>query len=604
MKEKLFLVVALNIIGLTFAHITPAHDGGSWGILNRDLSMESGSVITDAVLTIVNIRPDNSCLNPAMYIHLLGNATPGFTQIEDKEKSTQNLFENEQTPALSAQWKLNESEGYIAPDSSGNNNPAALMNNPAWIAGEGISFQANQYLSIADSVDLDAAAPMALSLWFKMQSPVRFAKLLIKPYQSRSTPWELYALDLGSDGMTPRFLLSDGIPGGQYVVAYNHEFKVIPDRWYHIAGTYDGSQMHLYVDGRLVSRAATNLQIGSNSMPLCIGGRLGADTFDGIIRDVRIYNRSVSSQPIQFVQSTNLFENYGTFLKKIESADLGTASNFSFSLQQIENPNSWVRTIYGTSFAMPFPGRATPLSFSSSLLELLDYAGTGFRFGIGFDSDGFLFDKITLTITTESYLRSEEPKRKIFTYQNRYAPMIISPTSLTMEPGKNVSFTVTTFEPDNNPHTVSAKNLPPGAAFSNNLFSWTPAPEQIGLWTVIIEATDGIMTTQKYVQIQVADLAPIFTPVENPVLYEFQRLNLPIRAVDLAGNPVPITAFGLPDNASFDGSTLLWRPLSGEAGIYQVTFSASNEIRQEEMTITITVLPYQSSMTNKPILVL
>lgn len=604
MKQMVFLIFSLSIIGRSFAHITPPDDGCIWGIPNANLSIEPGSVITDTVLTIENIRPENACLNPALYIHLLHNPTPGLIQIKDNEKTDHLLFENGQTPALTAQWKLNEGTGYIVADSSGNNHFGALMNNPAWIVGEGISFQANQYLVIPDSSDLDPAAPMAVSLWFKIQYSVPYAKLLIKPYQSRSSPWELYALDLGGDGLTPRFLLSDGVPGGQDAAAFTNEFKVTPNQWYQIAGTYDGSEMCLYIDGQLVSRTETNLSIGSNSLPLCIGGRLGMDTFNGIIRDVRIYNGPLNAQPVHFVQSTNLFETYGNCLKKIGSANLGTASNISFSLRQVEDFNSWVHAVYGDSFSMMLPGRTSPLSFSSSLLELMDYAGTGTSFGIGLDSDGFLFDKITLTITTESYLQAEAPKSRTFTYQNQNAPSILAPSNLIAEPENTLSFTVSTFEPDHNPVTVSAKNLPPRALFSNKLFSWTPTSEQIGSWTVTIEATDGVMTTQKPIQILVVNPTPVFTAVENQVLYEFQALNLPIRAVDLSGNPVPITASGLPNGASFNDNTLLWRPVSGQAGTYEVTFSASNEIKREEMTVTIMVLPYRSSNPSKPILIL
>jgi len=604
MKQTVFLIFSMSIIGPSFAHITPPDDGCIWGISNANLSIEPGSVITDAVLTIENIRPENACLNPALHIHLLHNPTPGLIQIEDDEKAALLLFENGQTPALSAQWKLNEGTGHIISDSSGNNHFGELMNNPAWITGEGISFQANQYLQIPDSIDLNATAPMAVSLWFKMQYPVPFAKLLIKPYQSRSAPWELYALDLGGDGLTPRFLLSDGIPGGQDAAVFMNEFKVTPNRWYHIAGTYDGREMCLYIDGQLVSRIETNLSIGGNSLPLCIGGRLGMDTFNGIIRDVRIYNGPMSAQPVHFVQSTNLFETYGTCLKKIESANIGTVSNVSLSLQQIEDFNSWVHAVYGDSFSMVLPDRASPLPFSSSMLELMDYAGTGTSFGIGLDNDGFLFDKITLTITTESYLQEEPPKSTTFTYQNRYAPIIIAPDNLITEQEQTISFSILTAEPDHNPYTFSVKNLPPGASFSNKLFSWTPTSEQIGLWTVTIEATDGVMTKQKTVEILVVNPAPVFTAVENQVLYELQALNLPIRAVDLSGNPVPISVSGLPNGASFDGSTLFWRPLSGQAGTYEVTFSASNEIKREEMTVTLTVLPYPSSGQSKPILIL
>ena len=251
---------------------------------------------------------------------------------------------------------------------------------------------------------------------------------------------------------------------------------------------------------------------------------------------------------------------------------------------------------------LTLPGQAAPLACSSSMLELLDYAGTGTSFGFGFDNNGFLFDKITLRITTESYEKPGDPIVQTFSYANMYAPLLFMQSNVSAEVGQTISFPVTVLERDGNSCTLSAVNLPAGAVFSSKLFIWTPTPEQVGSWTVDFEATDGVMTTRKSVQIQVINPAPIFTPVENPVLFELQNLNLQIRAVDLEGNPVPVTASGLPDYAVFNGKTLKWRPRYGDAGTYKVTFSASNEVRREEMTVTIIVLPYWSP--SKPILIL
>ncbi len=602
MKVKVLFVLALNIIGLSSAYMTEPYDGCTWGLANTSLSLEPGSVITDAILTIENIRPTGSCLNPTLHIQLLNNPAQGF-HIYNQPQSIQALFPSGPTPALVAHWKLNELSATIASDSSGNQNQGILIYNPLWIEGQGLSFETNQFMGIPSSPSLSISTPMAISLWFKMRTAAPYAKLLIKPYVTRSDPWELFALDLGSDGCTPRFLISDGIPGGQYAAAFNQDYKIIPDRWYHIAAAYDGSQMRLFMDGQQIAQSPAALQIGSNTMPLCIGGRLGADTFDGIIHTVQLYSGPSNDPPVQFVQSRNLFENSGTPLRKIGLADLGTASSIRVSLQQIENTDSWARAVYGDSFTMPLPGQTSALPLSSSLLGLLDYAGTGSSFGFGMDSDGFVFDRITLEITMQSYLAPEEKQTRVFSCQNRYAPYIFSLSELSGQPHQLITFPVYVIDPDQNPYTLTAKNLPPGAVFSNRFFSWTPTEQQQGLWTVLLEASDGVMTAQRQVEILVTEPTPIFAPLGNSALFELQNLTFAVEAADLAGNPVSITASGLPENATFDGSTFTWRPLVGQAGIYEITFTASNEIRQEEMKITITVYPYRPS-SPKPILIL
>jgi hypothetical protein len=605
MRVRISFILGFIIIGPCLAYITPPYDGCVWGISSSDLLIESGQVISDAVLTIQNIRPDVSCLNPSLSIYLLNSPLNKLIQTSDPSKSLHPLFENGQSPTLSAHWKLNETSGSVASDASGKGNHAILINNPLWTDGQGLSFNGTQYLQIPPGEGLNPSAPMAVSLWCKLRSPVRYAKLLIKPFQTRSDPWELYALDLGWDGLTPRFLLSNGIPNGQYEAASGGDNKIIPNQWTHLVGTYDGRQMRLYLNGRLVSQTDTTLQIGANSMPLCIGGRLGLDTFDGIIRDVRIYAGPVSSHPLHLADSSQLFEHSGTPLRKINLTDLRDGGqNLSFSLQEVNIPDSWTHSIYGTSFSMPIPGRTAPLSFSSAMLELLDYVGRANGFGIGLNTDGFLFDKITLTVTTESCRLAQTPLLQTLTYQNKYAPVILPIPQKTTEPGLPLSFPVLVSELDQNPWTLSALNLPPGAVFRNKTFSWTPAANQVGLWTLTFQATDGVMTGQRKVQIQVNPSTPIFAAVANPVLYELQTLTLPITALNLAGQPVPVTVSDLPANALFDGTTLQWRPAYGQAGTYSITLSASNEIRQEQITVTITVLPYRPLGATKTILIL
>ena len=69
---------------------------------------------------------------------------------------------------------------------------------------------------------------------------------------------------------------------------------VVDGTWHHIAGTYDGSALNMYVDGVLdYSKVATgNINIATNA-PVLIGDNAwwGPDCqWDGNIDDVRIYN--------------------------------------------------------------------------------------------------------------------------------------------------------------------------------------------------------------------------------------------------------------------------------------------------------------------------
>jgi flagellar hook assembly protein FlgD len=70
-----------------------------------------------------------------------------------------------------------------------------------------------------------------------------------------------------------------------------------PGTWYHVAGTYDGSVMKIYVNGIEDGSAAQSGSLHID-MPLMIGrgGRVGY--FDGLMDEVRVYGRALSAEEV------------------------------------------------------------------------------------------------------------------------------------------------------------------------------------------------------------------------------------------------------------------------------------------------------------------
>src|SRR4029077_17273374 len=77
--------------------------------------------------------------------------------------------------------------------------------------------------------------------------------------------------------------------------------------WAHLAATYDGATMRLYVNGVQVARRAQTGPIATSTNPLQIGGdSLYGQYFAGRIDEVRIYNRALSVAEIQNDMSSAL----------------------------------------------------------------------------------------------------------------------------------------------------------------------------------------------------------------------------------------------------------------------------------------------------------
>ena len=70
--------------------------------------------------------------------------------------------------------------------------------------------------------------------------------------------------------------------------------------WTHVALTYDGATLRLYVNGVQVASQAQAGSIQTPSTPLRIGGNVPyGEYFQGLIDEVRVYNRALSAAEIQ-----------------------------------------------------------------------------------------------------------------------------------------------------------------------------------------------------------------------------------------------------------------------------------------------------------------
>ena len=78
-----------------------------------------------------------------------------------------------------------------------------------------------------------------------------------------------------------------------------------PRRWSHLAVTYDGTMLKLFVNGDQVSSRATSGPILKTPDPLWIGGnRPYGEYFEGLIDEVQIYDRALSPSAVRTEMST------------------------------------------------------------------------------------------------------------------------------------------------------------------------------------------------------------------------------------------------------------------------------------------------------------
>lgn len=201
---------------------------------------------------------------------------------------------------LIAQWKMDEGSGSTLLDVSSYQNNATTTGSPIWVTGRiGQALQldgSTQYARASDNGSLNPAAAITLAAWIKPEQ--KATQNVIKKAANDAT--DGYELSLGSDGSI-FFRINQKTSANTYRVTSSVSYPTDGTTWMHIAATYDGTVMKLYINGienASLSPANPPL-IATNTLMLAIGAQPdGLSKFKGAIDDARIYNTALTASDI------------------------------------------------------------------------------------------------------------------------------------------------------------------------------------------------------------------------------------------------------------------------------------------------------------------
>lgn len=213
-----------------------------------------------------------------------------------------NLFRDNLTAGLIGWWKLDESSGTTAADSSGNGKTGTLSNvtwNPSSgkIAGSASFNASTSRIELPDSTVKNAGTALTFACWFKTSASGVIVGVNNTHYPTTPTNW-CPMLYVGTNGKLLGKIW-DGL--GTYIMSPN---TVNNGAWHHAALVASGPNQSLYLDGALVgSLTGNNFAIGSNTInQLGVGytpgwwaGNGTWMLYGGQLDDVRLYNRTLSA---------------------------------------------------------------------------------------------------------------------------------------------------------------------------------------------------------------------------------------------------------------------------------------------------------------------
>jgi len=205
-------------------------------------------------------------------------------------------------PGPVAAYSFNEGSGTVAADTSGNGN-AGTLGGPSWAGagrfGTALSFDGvNDWVTVNDAVSLDLTNAMTVEGWvFPLALKGSWKAVMVKE-GAGTLAYGLYAnasANRPSGRIVVNGVSSDARGSGSLVL----------NAWSHVAATYNGSTLRLYVNGTEVGNRTVSGSMSPTTSPLRIGGNsLAQEWFNGLIDEVRVYNRALTQPQIQSDMTT------------------------------------------------------------------------------------------------------------------------------------------------------------------------------------------------------------------------------------------------------------------------------------------------------------
>jgi hypothetical protein len=176
-------------------------------------------------------------------------------------------------------------------------NDGTMQGKPKKVAGkinQALEFDgASAFVDCGGDDSLNLTEAITIELWMKPNSAGEGgpnAGPICKAIAGGSWNWQLRYNAPGG------FMGFQFNAGGSKWVSVQERLKA--GEWYHITGTYDGSDAWCYLNG--VDKEKISMPaINSSNDPLLIGQDGWVNVFDGVVDEVRIYNRALSPSEVK-----------------------------------------------------------------------------------------------------------------------------------------------------------------------------------------------------------------------------------------------------------------------------------------------------------------
>jgi hypothetical protein len=203
-----------------------------------------------------------------------------------------------------AAYSFDAGEGESAEDLTGNEHTATLEG-ATWSRGKygsGLSFDGeNDCVTVPESPDFELTEEFTLEAWVKLEGSVGEDPVISKEAEGEDS----YGFGIAFfEGGKAEGFIGEGEEAYEYVSSSE---AIEPKAWTHIAFTYDGAHMRIYVHGELTGTHAMSQAPLPSTGPLTIGcDEAFGEHLQGKIDEVQVYNRVLDGGEVQADKSAPL----------------------------------------------------------------------------------------------------------------------------------------------------------------------------------------------------------------------------------------------------------------------------------------------------------
>lgn len=221
------------------------------------------------------------------------------------------------------------------------------------------------YAQVADAPELNPTTSITLEAWIyptSWRTNIYEGSIITKEQASGSAG---YILRCGASGK-----LSFAFGSGSAFPELATTTSVLTlNTWQHVAATYDGTTMRLYVNGVEVANKAQTGTIALSAKPVEIGrnNEYSSRYFTGRIDEARIFNVALDAATIQSWYNRTVNNTHGNFANLVGYYECDNTSNPAAIIGTV-GPNGTVASAsYGTICSTPFISSSSILSVPSSI---------------------------------------------------------------------------------------------------------------------------------------------------------------------------------------------------------------------------------------------